>query len=168
MHKLLTRFLLFATCICITACSQAPTDSVYIENTEREVITAWLVQQPHLRIATDEDCDCEKDLAAFRKTPGHSGYRPYYVRGDFNGDQTLDFAVALYNQQTKAPDVLVIFNGPYRPGSQPAFTSPLNSTLYFKPEHPVPHRLMVGFFFTEGTYILPKGNTYVPEEDEEQ
>ena len=86
---------------------------------EDAVINSWLRSHSSFRLAVDADCDCQADIRTMRQGQGGvwkpvPDYRPYVVRGDFNGDGAFDFAVAVVNT-SKADHkfALLVFNGPF-------------------------------------------------------
>lgn len=137
----------------------------YIGRPQRDALSAWLSKNPQYRLATDEDCGCQDDLARVRNGTDevwkpNPGFHPYYVSGDFNGDKRTDFAAILVNRKNQKR-ILVIFNGPYVPRAKPAYIGPaIDVALFFGPPRPKPYRLLVGPFASEGYLLMPKGGTY--------
>jgi hypothetical protein len=129
------------------------------------VLAAWLKVNAGYRMATEEDCSCQEDIATLREGGGAwepaPTYHPYYATGDFNADSNIDFAVIVIGSSRE--HVLLVFNGPYYPGAKPALMAPAPAAgaLFFGPPRPKPYRLVVGAFAAEGAMLLPKGATYV-------
>jgi len=146
--------------------SQVP---AYIAPEHRVVLEKWIATNQSLRVATDEDCKCDDDIAAMRRGYGgawkaNPDFHPYYVVGDFNGDGQSDFAVVVIRGSTNHKRELAIFNGPFSPDatSRPAYLSgKYVGPLFFGPPRPKPWRLIVGPFESEGSLLIPRGSTYV-------
>jgi hypothetical protein len=138
---------------------------------QREVLSAWLRQNPGYRLANDKDCACDADLHTMRVT-GYGGrwkplldYHPYVVRGDFNGDGEIDFAVAVMRTNTPHKFKILVFNGPIKSvGEAPSFVDSISGFtgigFFYGPPRPKPYRLVVGAFASEGDVLAPKGQTY--------
>ena len=77
---------------------------------EEQTVSAALV--PGLRPATDEDAADSESREELRTLYGD--YRPYFVRGDFDGDGRIDFAQAFVRRDGPEPlfDVAVFFGTP--------------------------------------------------------
>jgi hypothetical protein len=142
-----------------------------LQPNQRSTLNAWLVQYPNLRMATVAECECADDVESMRT--GYGGgwpavpeYGPYVAVGDFNGDGTENFAVAL-NDTSKSDNafVLVVFNGPFAGGAKsPAFVRAdldlRHQGLFFGAPRPKPYRLVLGPFESEGDILEPNKTTY--------
>jgi len=138
---------------------------------EKAVVAYWLRSHPTYRLAVDEDCECRADIQTMRKGQGGiwkavPDYHPYAVRGDFNGDGTSDFAVAVVDR-TKTADnfTLLVFNGPFSSHRvSPAFVerdvSLRHTGLFFGAPRSKPYRLVIGEFESEGMILVPRGKSY--------
>jgi|SRR5579871_1768971 len=138
---------------------------------QEKLVAAWLAENKTFRMASDIDCDCEKDIQRMRA--GYGGdwkpvpdFHPYIVTGDFNGDGVDDFAVVLMNNANQNNNyAIVVFNGPFvKDTVEPAFViAGLDlrfQAFFYGPPHIKPYRLLVGRFGTEGTPLIPSGATY--------
>ncbi len=153
------------------AVSATPTPEVpaYIAPEHRTVLEKWMAMNQSLRVATDQDCKCDDDIASMRRGYGgawkaNPDFHPYYVVGDFNGDGQADFAVVVIRGSTNPKRELAIFNGPFPRAAtpRPAYLSgKYVGALFFGPPRPKPWRLIVGPFESEGSLLVPKGATYV-------
>jgi hypothetical protein len=97
---------------------------------------------------------------------GVPDYHPYQASGDFNGDGKIDFAVTLADRATPASRAIVVFNAPFT--EKPAFfkqgvTKDESALFFFAEPRPKPWRLGYGAFQSEGTTLVPTGNTYREE-----
>ena len=141
----------------------------YVTAEHRSVLERWLRADKTLRVATDEDCKCDEDIAAMRRGYGgawkaNPDFHPYYVIGDFNSDGQADFAVVVIRNATTPKREVAVFNGPFSPDrpAQPAYLSgKYVGALFFGPPRPKPWRLIVGPFESEGSLLVPRGSTYV-------
>jgi len=135
----------------------------HIQGTEASVLKSWLSYNPFLRPAEARDCHCDQDLAAIRQSWANP--QPYYVKADFNGDGTQDFAVVLIDSQSDHKwgwnAALAVFNGPLREGMTPAFfkeqIGSLGGSLLY---HNSETSLLIGPWESEASYLAPKGETY--------
>lgn len=147
----------------------------YLNNAHRVVLQQWLARNPQMRLATVKDCGrCDTEIAQQSRLKG-GAYNPYYAVGDFNGDGTEDFAVALIENKVVKKKRLfqkfavAVFNGPFSPrsrGKLPAFVrGDLNlrdGGLFFGPTAPHPDKLFIGLFGSDqGLTLVPEGKTYV-------
>jgi len=157
-----------ATILSIPALCQAsgvPVVPEYISVSERTALKAWLSANPEYRVALDSDCDCPNDIETIRKGSGgvwkaNPNYHPYYVTGDFNGDNNNDFAVILIKTNEGGKHYLAIFNGPHNSGDKPVYLRPEEGALFYGAPRPKPFRLILGEFHSEGVSFVPKGATY--------
>jgi len=143
----------------------------FIARDHARIVAAWLAPQPQLRVATDRDCDCDEDLRRVRTESSgvweaDPRFQPYYVVGDFNGDEAKDFAVGVVDRRSARSFRVVVFNGPFtkNTGIEPAFVSellPQGQALFFGPPRPEPHRLVIGSFESEGAVLTPRLTGYV-------
>lgn len=150
---------------CATISVKAPS---YISEAHAKVLIEWLEKNRPYRIATDEDCNCREEILETRKGDGavwlaRPQYHPYYVVGDFNWDGILDFAVGVTAK--KGVFKVLIFHGPFSGAkkSKAAYVSqqfPLGLGLHFGDPRPLPHRLIVGGWGTEGMGLLPTPEGY--------
>src|SRR5262245_21707743 len=87
----------------------------------------WLAGHSAYRQAADQDCVCASDIDQMKVGSGGvwkpvPDYHPYVATGDFNGDGVEDFAVVLIDHRKKEKNfALVVFNGPYKQDTSPAF-----------------------------------------------
>jgi hypothetical protein len=142
------------------------------------VLQKWLSANPANRVATDEDCKCDSDIADTRtKTVGpwnaKPNYHPYYTVGDFNWDGVGDFAVGVIAKRKPDAFRVVIFHGPFGPKhlSKAAFVSePLifGQAMDYGPPRPKPYMLLVGPFESEGALLRPTPKGYIWDERDEE
>lgn len=172
------RSLLFLT-ICLAICFPARCGHTLTAR-EQTVLKSWLVNHPQYRLAINKDCDCEGDIQQMKTGYGGlttpvPGYHPYVATGDFNGDGVRDFAVVVIDREKKEKNfTLVVFNGPFRPGTtSPAFIESgldlKRSGLVFGPPRPKPYRLVLGPFESDsGVSLAPQGRSYRLEHPEDE
>jgi hypothetical protein len=130
-------------------------------------LQSWLTKHKGFRVGTDEDCECDDDIASTRRGSGgawapNPNFHPYYAVGDFNSDGQPDFAVVLIGAAEKK--YVAIFNGPFsqNSASSPAYLDHKHvGALFFGAPRPKPWRLLVGPFESEGTLFKPRGALYV-------
>ncbi|MGH9969985.1 MAG: hypothetical protein ACREBG_19625 [Pyrinomonadaceae bacterium] len=110
--------------LCGAAEAQQKSTTSQLRPEHWKVVQTWLAQSPrraNLRVASEKDCRDREGLTQYRREQG-KGYQPYYVAGDFNGDQHEDFAVAVVNdRRRRAKFSFAIFNGPFGSGVVPAY-----------------------------------------------
>lgn len=155
----------------VLSVSQLMGASQTLAHPQKEVVDSWLSGHPGYRLATDTDCKCDEELRTIRKT-GYGGrwkplpgYHPYIAVGDFNGDGSIDFAVAVIRNDDPSQFATLIFNGPItsKDGSPAYMDKDLKLTgvgFFFGPPRPKPYRLVVGPFESEGYVFVPQGKTY--------
>jgi hypothetical protein len=153
-----------------SAVAAAPVVPKYLSVEHTRVVSAWLKEEPGVRVAEDADCRCDEDLKRERtETVGSwnakSNYHPYYVSGDFNHDGIADFAVGIIDEGVSGKFRLVIFDGPFNKGAapQPAFVSQplsLGEAMFYGPPRPTPYFLVVGAFESEGMVLQPTATGY--------
>lgn len=137
----------------------------YISGPQRATLLNWLAKNPSLRVATDADCNCSKEIFQIRKGDGgvwqpNPSYHPFFTTGDFNVDGKTDFAVVLIDNTSNMH--LAVFNGPITPNSSPAFVDNKHSgALFYGVPRPKPHYLVIGEFGSEGAILKPVGKSYV-------
>jgi len=144
-------------------------------NTEqREVLDEWLKKRNSLRLAEVGDCDCDEGIQEMRNGQAVGvpvpDYTPYCAVGDFNGDDNVDFAVALVDINKKKNGisnyfVLVVFNGPFiGKDKSPAFVERdidlTSQGIFFGFPYRKPYRLIVGPFSSEGSLLMPNKRSY--------
>ncbi len=146
---------------------------------DQKILDSWLSQHRTYSAATDADCGCPEDIQQMKTGYGGSwppvpDYHPYAVTGDFNSDGVTDFAVVVIDRSKPAKNfTLLIFNGPF--GQKPASPAYVETGLdlrgegmSFGPPRPKPHRIVVGPFESDSTWILvPKGHTYKVQVNED-
>ena len=144
----------------------------YIAANHKLYLKAWLSSHPNHRLAADSDCLNRDGVERIRKQNYGDlkpipNYHPYYAIGDFNSDGNEDFAVAVIDDNNPNQKfTILVFNGPYDTNSKinPVFVSkPLDLSqagLFYGGPRPKPWRLLVGLFESEGTLLMPTGNTY--------
>lgn len=145
--------------------SGVPSIPEYIALSEQTILKVWLSAHPEFRVALDADCDCANNIEKMRRGVGgawkaNPNYHPYYVAGDFNGDNKNDFAVMLINTNEGGKHYLAIFNGPHNSGTKPAYLRPEEGALFYGSPRPEPYRLIIGEFESEGVSFEPKGTSY--------
>ena len=148
---------------------------VYVRGEARTVVSNWLTKNPTLRLALDDDCECDERIKAIRTGAYGAGkpipnYHPYYMMGDFNNDGTTDIAAIALERANPENSTFVIFNGPLseRKDALPVFMSTkLKGALFFGPPRPEPFQLVIGAFNSEGAGLEPKAGTYEAVEDEQ-
>lgn len=137
-----------------------------------KIIDTWLSAHQKFRVATDTDCDCERDIQQMKT--GYGGdekpipnYHPYAATGDFNNDGVIDFAIVVIDRSKPTQNfTLLIFNGPFHSKiASPAFVASgldlRGRGLAFGPPRPRPYRLVMGPFASDNTAILiPRGQKY--------
>lgn len=137
----------------------------YISGSQRATVANWLAKNPSLRVATDTDCNCSREISHIRRGNGgvwkpNPSYHPFFTSGDFNGDGKSDFAVVLIDNVANMH--LAVFNGPIAPKSSPVFLDNKHSgALFYGPPRPKPYHLVIGEFGSEGAILKPKGKSYV-------
>ena len=86
--------------------------------------------------------------------------------GDFNGDGSVDFAVAVISRAKDSHQfIILVFNGPYRKDARPSFSTSGTDVrwrgLFYGPPRPKPYRLLFGRFEADGAIFIPRGATYI-------
>ena len=136
----------------------------------RTVIQRWLKRQPELRLAIEEDVVYKEGLVEERRRQKRN-YHPYYIAGDFNGDGSEDFAVALIDKRRrKGKFCIAIFNGPLTRAGRPAFFArgfDLGyNGFFFGPPAPSGMPLaMAPFVGDHAMYLHPREKSYRIEVD---
>jgi hypothetical protein len=153
----------------LTAAVAAAEVPSYVLPAHASALGPWMSSHSHLRVATDEDCQCAEEVEDLRRGTGgkwaaNPGFHPYYAAGDFNGDGHQDFAVVLVDKANPKSRRVVVFNGPFstQRSKGPAYvSSKYVGALFFGPPRPKPWRLVIGPFETEGAILEPRGTSYV-------
>lgn len=148
----------------------------YIPPHHGAILGRWLAAHGTFRVARDEDCSCEPDIANVRRGYGEGwegvpDYHPYYAAGDFNWDGAEDFCVAVVGSDPGL-FAIVIFNGPLT-GDHDAEAAyfggsfPLGQAIFHGPPNLEPKTLLVGPFESEGLILWPTPDGYVGEYPED-
>lgn len=135
----------------------APSD---ISKEHSQALDRWLQSRNDLRLAVDNDCQCDRELNWMRDEPSNQNYQPYYLSSDFNEDGHHDFAVVAVNKSDASKKFLVVFNGPVSAGSEPAFIGPADGILVLSRASSPPQRLLVGRPYFDAAVLEPLGNAY--------
>jgi len=146
-------------------------DSVpsYVATRFKNPILSWLSQHSGYRLANDADCSCADDIARVRagwppEWPPLPDYHPYYIVGDFRGDDAEDVAVGVISQQRPNKfRVLIIHGAPPSGHAAKNFLSEeldIRQGLFYGAPRPKPWRLGVGPFESDGVTFEPTRNGY--------
>jgi hypothetical protein len=149
------------------------------------VLRMWLKTHPDLRPAQMGDCEdvtidssgkehkesCQRLLNDLRATSKNPNASPFYVKGDFNGDGSEDFAVVLTKTSSAKsgarPATVAVFNGPFPKGApvDPAFLLTRKSVsetfLFYGFPRKKPWRLVISLPESEGHAVLWQNGKYV-------
>lgn len=155
--------------IALAHCSRAFA-AYTLQAEQQKTIHAWLKVHRGYRLAEDRDCNCEEELRTIRTACADCvapvpDYHPYTVSGDLNGDNVIDFAVAIVNKRNPKDFTLLVFNGPYNSERPlPAFIEShidmTNIGLFYGPPGGMRNRLLIGRFESEGQVLEPHGKGY--------
>jgi hypothetical protein len=128
-------------------------------------LNKWLVQHPDYRLATDADCNCAEELALIR-SPAEGveavpTYHPYFARGDFNRDGTIDAAYGVIKQGAPGKFSILIIDGARAARGRRAEVLleealPLGEALFFGPPANPAGGLMEGLFESEACSIVTR------------
>ena len=148
------------------------THAATLNDNQKLALGAWLSSNPQYAIATEQDCDCEDDIAEAR-TRGPFGkpivdFHPYLLTGDFRKNGQSDFAVVVkrVREDGQPIDVLLIFDGPFGGAAAklPVFVHPLmrlrNNALFQSMGDGYP---IYGAFESEGCRFIPRKRSYAED-----
>jgi hypothetical protein len=131
-----------------------------IKKEHAPALERWFLTRTDLRLASDSDCQCDRDLASLRSDMSNPDYQPYYASGDFNDDGQADFAVMTVTKSDVSKKLLVVFNGPVTPTSTPAFIGSADGILVLSRPSTPPMRLLVGRPYAGAATLTPRGQAY--------
>lgn len=130
----------------------------FVKPAHARVLENWLASKPGLGLAPVEDFP-KAQLERFRDWKKDQTAHPFYATGDFDRDQTEEFAVLLNNDETEDSRSLAVFE----PGAEkPDFYTDKMYKNYILSFDKDKKDLYIGSFESDdGVILTPKNGGYV-------
>lgn len=153
-------------CLAQVASAQNQTDYFgHLQSAHRKVLKDWLVKNKGMRPAVDADASKEY-LEVWRRDI--KDFFPYYVIGDFNGDDKEDFAVLLKIENKEDEGAIIVFNAPFSKPKPAYYNREFGVEEYYLEFMKDVKMLYCSKYETHGFYLKPMGKKYIEYDADEE